>query len=111
MVTDREKQPPAAGQSDRASTTTTNACASGMSAWVALAVCSVALLWRLAGLRGLEVWRDEALTLLDARLGWRALVARLPLVEDTPPLGFILYKIWMTFFPTELGARLLPVLA
>src|SRR5580765_1627625 len=78
---------------------------------LALLVLALALLWRLAGLRELEVWRDEALTLIDARLGWHELLVRLPFVEDTPPLPFAAFKVWLTLLPTELGARLLPVLA
>lgn len=79
---------------------------------VAVAVIVVvALIWRSLGLRQLEVWRDEALTIVDSAANWRDLLLRLPRAEDTPPLNFMLYKIWLTFFPTELGARVLPVLA
>lgn len=61
------------------------------------------------GAARLEVWRDEALTLTLAHGRWSDLLFRLPWVEDTPPLGFALFKWWTFFARTELAARVLPM--
>src|SRR5436190_1038932 len=76
----------------------------------AILVLAAALIWRLLGISRVEVWRDEALTLIDSRASWRDLLLKLPLAEDSPPAAYLLYKPWLHFFPTEQGARMLPVL-
>src|SRR5690606_20323500 len=53
-----------------------------------------ALLWRLMGITLTEVWRDEATTLIHTQAGWLDLIRRLPFVEDTPPLSFLMFKAW-----------------
>lgn len=83
--------------------------AGALTLWLPILV--LALVWRVIGLSGLEVWRDEALTLLHTGTSWRDLLLRLPLVEDTPPLNFLVYKAWFAVFSSELGARWLPVMA
>ncbi len=65
---------------------------------------------RLAGLRSTEIWRDEAMTLIHARAGVSDLLLRLPLVEDTPPANYLLFKAWGLLGGSELWMRLLPVL-
>ncbi len=75
----------------------------------AAGILLIALALRLLGLTQTEAWRDEAITLLHARSGWGELLLRLPFVEDTPPLGFLLFKAWMVAGRGEIWARLLPV--
>lgn len=70
----------------------------------------LALVWRLLGIASTQVWRDEAITLLHARGSWWGLLTQLPWVEDSPPLGFLAFKLWSLAGASELWFRLLPVL-
>lgn len=70
----------------------------------------LALVWRLLGITDTEVWRDEATTIIHTQDRWLDLLLRLPRVEDTPPLSFLIFKAWSTFSGQEVFLRLLPVL-
>lgn len=70
----------------------------------------LALIWRLLGITGTQVWRDEAVTLVHTQASWWGLLTRLPWVEDSPPLGFLVFKLWSLSGGSELWFRVLPVL-
>lgn len=76
-----------------------------------MVICGLALGWRLLGITSTEVWRDEAITLLHARLSWWDLLTRLWVVEDTPPTSFLCFKFASLFTAGELGLRLWSVAA
>ena len=69
-----------------------------------------ALVWRLLGVTDTQVWRDEAVTLVHTHGSWCGLMTRLPWVEDSPPLGFLIFKLWSLAGNSELWFRILPVL-
>ncbi len=78
--------------------------------WLAWGVVLAgALFWRLLGITQNEVWRDEAITILHTRCGWRELLTRLWQVEDSPPLGFLVFKVWSLVSADELWLRCLSV--
>ena len=76
-----------------------------------IAICGLALGWRLLGITSTEVWRDEAVTLLHARLGWWELLSRLWSVEDTPPASFLIFKLACSCWSNVIWVRLWPVAA
>jgi hypothetical protein len=78
--------------------------------WVmAAAILALAVIWRLIGIQTTEAWRDEAVTLIHLQSTWHDLVTRLPLVEDSPPMFFLLLKAWSLLFTSEWTQRLLAV--
>ncbi|HSW44141.1 MAG TPA: glycosyltransferase family 39 protein [Phycisphaerae bacterium] len=70
------------------------------------AIIILAVVWRLLGITTTEAWRDEAVTLLHLQAGWWDLMFRLPFVEDSPPLYFLVMKAWSLFFHQEWTMRL-----
>jgi len=74
------------------------------------AILALALAWRLIGIQTTEVWRDEAVSLIHIYASWSDLCVRLPFVEDSPPLYFLLMKAWSAIFTSECGMRLQAVL-
>jgi len=77
-------------------------------AWTTILL--LALIWRLLGIGDTEVWRDEAVTIIQSKGAWLDLCRRLPWIEDTPPLTFLLFKAWSQLSDAELFLRLLPIL-
>jgi len=76
-------------------------------AWTGIgAILLLALAWRLIGIQNTHAWRDEAVTLLHLHDTWWQLIARLPLIEDSPPLFFLVLKAWSVFFTSEWTMRL-----
>lgn len=82
---------------------------SGLLGWGVGGVLLVALILRLIGITGTDVWADEATTILLTRASWSDLLMRLPTATDHPPLTFLLFKAWSLLFHSEWGVRLLPV--
>ena len=80
-------------------------------AWLGPALILVlAGVWRCLGITTTEVWRDEAITILHTRAGWADLLLNLARIEDSPPLGFLLFKLWSLISTAEVGFRLFSVL-
>lgn len=70
----------------------------------------LAAAWRLFGIKSTDVWRDEAISLIHTHASWWDLATRLPFVEDSPPLYFMLLKVWSSLFEAEWTMRLSSVL-
>ncbi|HOA75492.1 MAG TPA: glycosyltransferase family 39 protein [Phycisphaerae bacterium] len=105
----RSEEPPVPSASSvQAVTRQTPPFLAAHAGWAGILV--LALVWRLLGITTTEVWRDEATTIIHTYGGWLDLMLRLPRIEDTPPLGFLLFKAWATISREEWFLRLLPVL-
>lgn len=72
-----------------------------------VAILAIAVAWRLIGIQTTAAWRDEAVTLLHLQNSWWETVARLPFIEDSPPLFFLFLKVWSLLFASEWTLRLL----
>lgn len=75
--------------------------------WIAAGlILLLATVWRLVGITTTHAWRDEAVTLLHLHATWWDLITRLPWIEDSPPLYFLVLKAWSLAFPSEPALRL-----
>ena len=75
-----------------------------------IAVLTVALLWRLAGITLTSVWHDEAFTTWAVRMPTGRLITTITLEERHPPLAYLIFKGWSLISLDDVFLRLLSVL-